>query len=85
MKNSGKIILAHEKRTICAKVADYKLIKLLGRKSEYLIFISYGEDKVIHKITGKILDVAMLYDLIVKNAVTPCTLCDVIEDLTYSK
>ena len=83
MRNVEKVILAHDRKTICGKIADYRLIKLIGGKNEYLICIFYDREKTVHSIFGKITDVAMLYDIIVRNLVTPCTFYDVIEDLTY--
>ncbi len=85
MRNERRVLLAHDRATICGKEAEYKLIKLPQRKEEYIICIFYGKERAMRRIFGKISDVAMIYDLIVRNTVTPCTLCDVIEDITYQK
>ncbi len=85
MRTVGKVLLAHDRKIVCGKIADYRLIKLLERKEEYIIGIFYNKDKAMHRISGKISHVIRLYDLVVKNAVTPCTLYDVMEDLTYPK
>lgn len=85
MRNGRKILLAHDRRSICGKIADYRLIKVLGSKGEYVISIIFCEQMAMHRMWGKISDVVILYDLIVRNTVTPCTLGDVVEDIAYKK
>lgn len=85
MKNGRRILLVRDKKTVCGRAAEYKLIKDLKRKDEYLIGVFYCKDKAIHRVSGKLSDVAMIYELAVRNAVTPCTLGDVIEDISYEK
>lgn len=85
MRNGRTVLIAHDRRIACGKVAEYKLIKHFEREWIYLIVIFYCGEKIIHRVSGKISEAALLYDLIVRNTVTPCTLLDIIEDLAYQK
>lgn len=85
MRNGRTVLIAHDRRIVGGEVVEYKLIKHFEREGIYHIGIFYCGEKIIHRVSGKISEAALLYDLIVRNTVTPCTFLDVIEDIEYQK
>lgn len=74
------ITVAHSRGIICGKWIDYRLIKGVENKPIYRIRINFRGEIAERSVSGSIFEAAKLYDIIVKNHVTPCTFDDVIED-----
>ncbi len=83
MRRIKEELLSHDRHIICGKVAEYKLTKLTGRNGEYLISVYYCKDKAVHRICGRIEEAIRIYKIIEQNSVMPCTLSDVVLDMTY--
>lgn len=82
MRRCKEEMIACDRHTICGRLAHYRLTKLHG-KGIYLIAVCFGKDRAVQRICGKIDDVLRIYRSVEKNSVTPCTLSDVIKDITF--
>ena len=74
------VVVDQSRGIVCKRRIIYQLLKRNRRRSLYFIRIKF-KDEVALEYAGSVLSEAtLLYEKIVKNLVTPCTLHYIVED-----
>jgi hypothetical protein len=75
--------VGHSTATLNGKRITYCFVKILSRIPVYGIKISYNGEVVRRTLSSDLAESARLYDVIVRNLVTPCTLDDILADYCF--
>lgn len=79
---ASAVTVAESNGIILGKRIAYRLVRSADRRPIYRMEISFGGEVIRRDVACDLRTAAYLYDLVVKNLVTPCTLDDVLEDNT---
>ena len=74
----GGCVLCDEKRFIAGDLICYRL---LFHAFHYFLECTYGGEGHLYALGKRFSHAAFLFEAIVQGEVTPCTACDILEDL----
>ena len=85
-RESCVLCLRSESRIVSGKVIDYKLfcVRKMSARS-FAVSISDGEESEMCDFGANRLRAFEMYGKIVRNEVTPCTLCDIAQDFAEER
>ena len=78
-------VLREEQRRVGERVARYRFCAFRFAAPEYYVEILLDAERAAARLGGDYAASQILFDLLVSGTVTPCTLCDVMEDIKNSR